>query len=98
MLFLIVGLFAQVFRNIIFIATGISPTDASLPLWAFKDMGIDLIAFQYAVMALERFVESKKPTPPTPPTPRTRTKPNETSTDKPTASVRKRSTSNSNKT
>ena len=97
MVLLIIGLLSQVFRNIIYLMTGVSPTDSSLPLWAFKDVGIDVIALQYAVIAIERIIDSNKPTPPTP-SPRIRKYSNETSTDKPTASVRKRSTSNSNKT
>jgi hypothetical protein len=39
------GLLGQAMRNIYYIATGHSPTDASLPIWAFKDTGIFLVAF-----------------------------------------------------
>jgi hypothetical protein len=97
MMLIIIGLMSQLFRNITFFITGVSPADNELPLWTLKDYGIDIIAMQYAIMALERFIDSNKAQPKTP-TPRTRTKPNETSTNKPTTSVRKRSTSNSNKT
>jgi hypothetical protein len=39
------GLIGQALRNMYYIATGHSPTDASLPIWAFKDVGIFLVAF-----------------------------------------------------
>lgn len=42
------GLVAQGFRNVIFLATGVSPSDADLPLWILKDCGIAIIAYLYA--------------------------------------------------
>lgn len=41
------GLFSQAYRNIIYLATGVSPTDAELPFWALKDMGISLFAMSW---------------------------------------------------
>lgn len=46
------GLAAQGIRNIQFMVTGISPTDADLPLWAMKDVGIGIIAFVYLYKAV----------------------------------------------
>jgi hypothetical protein len=46
------GLAAQGVRNIQFMVTGISPTDADLPLWALKDLGIGTIAFFYLYLAV----------------------------------------------
>ena len=43
----LIGLLAQAFRNVMFLATGVSPSDADLPLWALKDLGISLA---FAVM------------------------------------------------
>lgn len=40
-----IGLLAQALRNIQFLATGVSATDADLPLWVLKDLGYGLIAF-----------------------------------------------------
>lgn len=42
------GLVFQAGRNVQFLVTGVSPSDADLPLWALKDIGIVLIAFYYA--------------------------------------------------
>jgi hypothetical protein len=39
------GLLFQGMRNIQFLATGVSPSDADLPVWFLKDMGYALIAF-----------------------------------------------------
>lgn len=47
------GLLAQGFRNILFIVTGTSPSDATLPFWAFKDLGIAIIAFYYLSRAIK---------------------------------------------
>ena len=38
------GLIAQAGRNVQFILTGHSPTDAELPLWILKDIGVFIIA------------------------------------------------------
>lgn len=40
-----IGLLAQALRNIHFLTTGVSATDADLPLWVLKDLGYGLIAF-----------------------------------------------------
>lgn len=40
-----IGLLAQALRNIQFLTTGVSATDADLPLWVLKDLGYGLIAF-----------------------------------------------------
>lgn len=47
----LIGLLAQAFRNIMFLATGVSPSDADLPLWALKDLGI---AFAFLMVAYEK--------------------------------------------
>lgn len=57
LLLAVVGLLSQVFRNIIYLGTGVSPSDATLPLWACKDIGIDIIAFYYFSKAVERFID-----------------------------------------
>jgi hypothetical protein len=64
MLFIIVGLLSQVFRNITYLMTGISPADSTLPLWAFKDIGIDIIAFYYFVILVDKALHERpvKPT------------------------------------
>jgi hypothetical protein len=93
MILIIVGMLDQICRNVSFFMTGISPSDAALPIWAFKDIGVDLIAMTYAVIALERFIDSNKTPPPPPKAVR---KPNETSTNKTTTSVRQRKPRNSN--
>jgi hypothetical protein len=64
MILIIVGMLDQICRNVSFFMTGISPSDATLPIWAFKDIGVDLIAMTYAVIALERFIDSNKTPPP----------------------------------
>jgi hypothetical protein len=38
----LLGLLAQGFRNLSFLFTGVSPSDADLPLWVLKDIGITL--------------------------------------------------------
>jgi hypothetical protein len=40
-----IGLLGQAMRNFVYMFTGNSPTDASLPIWAFKDAGIFFVAF-----------------------------------------------------
>lgn len=45
------GLVAQAFRNMAYLFTGISPSDADLPLWILKDAGIATIAYFYAAKA-----------------------------------------------
>jgi hypothetical protein len=44
---LAIGLIAQAGRNIQFIHTGHSPTDAELPLWMLKDLGVFLVVFYW---------------------------------------------------
>lgn len=64
----VVGLFAQAGRNIEYMFTGISPSDADLPLWALKDLGIDIIAYTYAGIGIMKWLDSRKqPEPPAKP-------------------------------
>jgi hypothetical protein len=49
----LIGLVGQAFRNIVFLSTGTSLSDATLPLWAFKDIGLAGIGFCY-VFSLTR--------------------------------------------
>lgn len=44
LVFAMLGLVGQALRNVLFLVTGNSPTDAELPLWALKDIGISLVA------------------------------------------------------
>ena len=46
------GLMAQGIRKTQFLLTGHSPTDADLPLWALKDVGIALVAWFYFYQAV----------------------------------------------
>lgn len=48
------GLVAQAFRNIHFLMTGESPSDADMPLWVMKDAGIAIIAYTYLYVAFQR--------------------------------------------
>lgn len=57
------GLLAQGMRNIAYLLTGVSPSDADLPFWALKDIGIALIAFVYLAMAVKARMNSKKQAP-----------------------------------
>jgi hypothetical protein len=41
------GLLGQAFRNYVYLTTGVSPTDAEVPLWAFKDLGISVFAISW---------------------------------------------------
>jgi hypothetical protein len=47
------GLLFQGFRNIQFLLTGVSPSDAELPIWFLKDMGYALIAFHSIWLILQ---------------------------------------------
>lgn len=59
------GLLAQGVRNVQFLVTGISPSDADAPFWVLKDVGISLIAFFYAYIGYKGWREAKnKPTKP----------------------------------
>ena len=58
----VVGLVCQSIRNLQFIFTGHSPSDADMPLWVLKDAGIAIIAYYYAYMAITSHF-SPKPTP-----------------------------------
>lgn len=42
------GLLAQAARNVQFLLTGHSPSDAELPLWFLKDLGVFLIVVYWA--------------------------------------------------
>lgn len=56
----VIGLFAQAGRNIEYMFTGVSPSDADLPLWALKDLGIDIIAYTYAGIGIMKWLDSRK--------------------------------------
>jgi hypothetical protein len=47
------GLLFQGMRNIQFLTTGVSPSDADLPVWFLKDMGYALIAFHSIWLILQ---------------------------------------------
>lgn len=53
------GLLAQGVRNVQFLVTGTSPSDADAPFWVLKDVGIALIAFFYAYIGYKGWQESK---------------------------------------
>jgi ABC-type thiamin/hydroxymethylpyrimidine transport system permease subunit len=55
------GLVFQAGRNVQFLVTGISPSDADLPVWALKDIGISVVAFFYAYIAYEGWKKAKEP-------------------------------------
>lgn len=58
------GLLFQGVRNIQFLMTGISPSDAELPVWFLKDMGYALIAFHSIWLVLQgRLHLNNKPGP-----------------------------------
>lgn len=57
------GLVFQAGRNIQFLVTGISPSDADLPVWALKDIGISIVAFFYAYIALMSWKNTSKEVP-----------------------------------
>lgn len=70
------GLLFQAMRNIQFLMTGISPSDANLPIWFLKDMGYALIAFHSIWLIVQGRLSLNSPPTPTPtPTPRTKPKP-----------------------
>ena len=41
------GLIGQTYRSAIALFTGFQPTDAQMPFWVFKDVGITVLAFYY---------------------------------------------------
>ena len=47
------GLLFQGMRNIQFLLTGVSPSDAELPIWFLKDIGYALIAFHSIWLILQ---------------------------------------------
>ena len=47
------GLLGQAFRNIVFITTGYSFTDADLPVWALKDIGLCVVGVSFWKYTLE---------------------------------------------
>ena len=49
----VVGLVCQAFRNVQFIYTGVSPSDADAPLWILKDLGIAIIAYCYLYLGIK---------------------------------------------
>jgi hypothetical protein len=60
------GLLVQAFRNIQFLSTGVSPSDADMPLWVLKDAGIATIAFTYLIYGVRHkfFAGAPAPRPP----------------------------------
>lgn len=60
----VLGLVAQAFRNVRYIFTGESPSDADMPLWVMKDAGIAIIAYYYLWKAVQpRFFPDLSPKP-----------------------------------
>jgi len=55
----VIGLTAQAMRNIQFLYTGVSPSDADMPLWALKDAGISIIAFCYFYLAAHTYLKDR---------------------------------------
>jgi len=53
------GLFFQAGRNLEFLLTGVSPSDADLPLWALKDLGISTVAVGYALIGIVAWRQRK---------------------------------------
>jgi len=54
------GLAFQAIRNIEFLVTGVSPSDADLPLWALKDLGIAIIAYFYLWLGIQAYLDKNK--------------------------------------
>ena len=50
------GVLFQAYRNLQFLVTGVSPTDADLPLWSLKDIGGAMVA-SWAVWMLIRHAD-----------------------------------------
>jgi hypothetical protein len=59
MVLILAGLLSQIFRNITYLMTGESPSDATLPIWAFKDVGIDIIAFYYFTILVDNALNER---------------------------------------
>lgn len=62
MLVACIGLIAQAYRNMVFLTTGQMQNDMNVPLWAFKDCGISLVAFGYAALGFRHYRANKKTT------------------------------------
>jgi hypothetical protein len=56
----VLGLVAQAFRNLQFVFTGHSPSDADKPLWIMKDLGIAIIAYNYLYLGIKKHWFDKK--------------------------------------
>jgi hypothetical protein len=69
------GLLWQAFRNILFLVTGVSPSDSDLPLWFLKDLGYIIIAFSSIWLVLRGTLKLNNP-PPKKPTTKRKTKTN----------------------
>jgi hypothetical protein len=50
--FLAVGMIGQSVRSWVSIMTGVSPTDAEMPWWVFKDLGIFVLAVSWLVLGV----------------------------------------------
>ena len=59
LLLAVAGLLSQVFRNLIYLTTGVSPSDSDTPMWALKDLGIDCIGIYYFSIAMKRRYETR---------------------------------------
>ena len=46
---MIAGLIGQFARSYIALSTGVAPTDAQIPFWVLKDLGIIAYGFHYAL-------------------------------------------------
>ena len=49
---MIAGLVGQFARSYIALSTGIPPTDAQVPFWVLKDLGIIMYAYHYVLQCL----------------------------------------------
>jgi hypothetical protein len=49
------GLIGQTYRSGVALLTGFQPTDAEMPFWVFKDIGIVFLAFYYSHLFYIKF-------------------------------------------
>ena len=54
---MIAGLIGQFARSYIALSTGVAPTDAQIPFWVLKDLGIIIYGFHYALKCTGRVKE-----------------------------------------
>ena len=48
------GLIGQTYRSMVALFTGFQPTDAEMPFWVFKDIGIVVLAFYYLYLFIKK--------------------------------------------